>query len=314
MEVPRFELEEKNSETKEKSDLPEQKQDERKDEDVPKDEYEPRDVYENEQKDEYRNEKKDEQKKEQQLETIEDVQKNDSSDNAQRNLLNNKKYGWGYKKQKNLPPIVSQATIDLLEKYDAIYRKNTDEKVLFLTFDEGYENGYTPVILDVLKEHQVPAAFFITGPYLKKNPDLVKRMVEEGHIVGNHTVNHPSMPEVLDDAKLEEELLGLDRSFYEMFQSNMKYVRPPKGEYSERTLALTQSLGYKTVFWSFAYVDWDVNNQKGADYAYQQVMDGIHNGAILLLHAVSKDNAEALGKIIQDARAAGYQFKSLDEF
>ncbi|MDK2811357.1 MAG: peptidoglycan-N-acetylmuramic acid deacetylase [Petroclostridium sp.] len=225
----------------------------------------------------------------------------------------NKRYGWGYKKQKNAPPIISKSIDDLLKKYDGMYVQHTDEKVLYLTFDEGYENGYTPKILDVLKENQVPAAFFITGPYLKKHSDLIKRMVEEGHIVGNHTVNHPSMPEIPDDKKLEEELLGLERSFYEMFKTHMKYVRPPKGEFSERTLALTKSLGYKTVFWSFAYVDWDVKNQKGVDYAYDQVMSGLHNGAILLLHAVSKDNAEALDRIIKDARALGYKFKSLDE-
>jgi peptidoglycan-N-acetylmuramic acid deacetylase len=121
------------------------------------------------------------------------------------------------------------------------------------------------------------------------------------------------MPDITDDRKLEEEILGLERPFYEMFRQEMKYLRPPKGEYSERTLAITKSLGYKTVFWSFAYTDWDVNNQKGEDFAYDTVMSGIHNGAVLLLHAVSKDNANALERIINDARGRGYVFKTLSE-
>ncbi|WHH59925.1 delta-lactam-biosynthetic de-N-acetylase [Petroclostridium sp. X23] len=227
--------------------------------------------------------------------------------------FDNTKYGWWYRRNKDKPPTIDNKYDQLLKKYDGIFRHDTDEKVLYLTFDEGYENGYTPKILDVLKENQTTAAFFITGPYLKKHSDLVKRMVEEGHIVANHTINHPSMPEILDDKKLEEEILGLERPFYEMFQQHMKYLRPPKGEYSERTLALTQSLGYKTVFWSFHYLDYDVKNQKGADHAYNEVMGRLHNGAVLLLHAVSKDNAEALDRIIKDAKAQGYEFKSLDE-
>jgi peptidoglycan-N-acetylmuramic acid deacetylase len=234
--------------------------------------------------------------------------------NGEFSQYDNKCYSWWYRKQKDKPPTIDQAAQQLLQKYNGMYLQHTDEKVLYLTFDEGYENGYTPKILDVLKENQVKAAFFITGPYLTKHSDFVKRMVEEGHIVGNHTVRHLSMPDVTEDQKLEEEILGLERPFYEMFRKNMKYIRPPKGEYSERTLALTKSLGYKTVFWSFAYLDWDVKNQKGTEYAYNKVMDGLHNGAILLLHAVSKDNAEALDRIIKDARAKGYEFKSLDDF
>ncbi|MGE4284939.1 MAG: delta-lactam-biosynthetic de-N-acetylase, partial [Clostridia bacterium] len=227
--------------------------------------------------------------------------------------IDNKKYGWWYRRNKDKPPTIDSQYDQMLKKYDGIFRHNTEEKVLYLTFDEGYENGYTPKILDVLKENQTPAAFFITGPYLKQQSDLVKRMIEEGHIVGNHTINHPSMPEILEDEKLEEEILGLERPYYEMFQKNMEYIRPPKGEYSERTLALTQSLGYKTVFWSFHYLDYDVKNQKGADYAYNEVMSRLHSGSVLLLHAVSKDNTEALDRIIKDAKAQGYEFKSLDE-
>lgn len=227
--------------------------------------------------------------------------------------LPNKKYGWGLKKNKQAPPDIPTETIQLLEKYGAIY-KDSAPRTLYLTFDEGYENGYTAQILDVLKEHGVPAAFFVTGPYLEKEPELIKRMVEEGHIVGNHTVNHPSMPEVASAEKLKKEITVLAENFRDMTGQKMLYFRPPMGEYSERTLAITRELGYTSVFWSFAYKDWDVKQQKGVEYAYQQIMDGVHDGAVLLLHAVSKDNAEVLGRIIPELKTNGYQFKSLTEY
>ena len=138
-------------------------------------------------------------------------------------------------------------------------------------------------------------------------------MVDEGHIVGNHTVNHPSMPEVSDE-KLKKEIEELSNSFKELTGKEMKFFRPPMGEYSERTLKLTQDLGYTSVFWSFAYKDWEVKNQKGTDYAYTQIIDGVHDGAILLLHAVSKDNADILDKVIKDLKSQGYRFKSLEDF
>jgi len=226
--------------------------------------------------------------------------------------MTNEKNGWGLKKNKNAPPDVPSAVIELLQKNGAIY-KSDETKVLYLTFDEGYENGYTAKILDVLKENNVPAAFFVTGPYIKKESELVKRMTSEGHIVGNHTVNHPSMPDVTDE-KLREEIEGLAKNYHELTGKEMKFFRPPMGEYSERTLKLTSDLGYVSVFWSFAYKDWEVNNQKGTGYAYNQIMDGVHDGAILLLHAVSRDNAEILDKVIKDLKNKGYVFKSLDEF
>ncbi len=227
--------------------------------------------------------------------------------------LPNKKYGWGLKKNKNAPPEVPKETVEILEKYDAIYI-DTAPHTLYLTFDEGYENGYTAQILDVLKENNVPAAFFVTGPYLKKEETLIKRMVDEGHIVGNHTVNHPSMPEVQSTEKLEKELLELSENFEKMTGEKMHFFRPPMGEYSERTLALTQDLGYTSVFWSFAYKDWETKAQKGTEYAYSQIMDGVHDGAILLLHAVSKDNADVLDRVIKDLKSQGYRFRSLENF
>jgi len=220
--------------------------------------------------------------------------------------------GWGItRKGNNQPPDPDPGAAQLLEKYGGIYIGDTSKKEIYLTFDEGYENGYTPKILDVLRDNNVKAVFFITGPYLKEHEDLVRRMVEEGHIVGNHTIHHPSLP-TLDDAQIEEEVLGLDRVFYEKFGKHMKYLRPPKGEYNERTLAITQRLGYCNLFWSFAYDDWHRNKSRGADYAYQKVMSNLHNGAILLLHAVSKDNAEALDRIIKGAKELGYTFGNID--
>lgn len=223
-----------------------------------------------------------------------------------------KKQGWGLKKNKNAPPDVPDYLIELLDKYGAIYKSN-EEKTLYLTFDEGYENGYTEKILDILKENKVPAAFFVTGPYIKKEADLIKRMTEEGHIVGNHTVNHPSMPDIPNE-KIKTELEELNQMYFDLTGKEMKFFRAPMGEFSERTLRVTQEMGYTNVFWSFAYKDWETNNQKGTGYAYNQIIDGVHDGAILLLHAVSRDNAEILDKVIKDLKNQGYTFKSLTEF
>ncbi len=225
--------------------------------------------------------------------------------------LSNKIIGWGLKKNVNAPPEIPSSICSLLEKYGSFYI-GKNEKELYLTFDEGYENGYTAKILDVLKEKEVPAAFFITGPYLKTEKDLVRRMVEEGHVVGNHTVHHPCLPTLDSVEKISAELAALDQSFYDEFGKRMKFFRAPRGEFSERTLSLTYDLGYTNVFWSFAYKDWDVNNQKGKDYAYNEIIKGVHDGCILLLHAVSKDNLEALPKVIDDLKAKGYKFLSLE--
>ena len=228
--------------------------------------------------------------------------------------LPNDNNGWGFVKKKDSFPEFTKGQKDMMAKYNCIYAGNQSEKVLYLTFDEGYENGYTAAILDTLKEKGVPAAFFITGPYLEKNGELIRRMIDEGHIVGNHSVNHPNMPSKATKAAMQEEILNLDRRFFELFGQHMTYFRPPEGAYSERSLAATSELGYKTVLWSFAYRDWETNNQQGANHAFDSVMPYLHNGCVILLHAVSKDNTEALGRIIDEARAKGYTFKSLDEF
>ena len=201
-----------------------------------------------------------------------------------------------------------------MDKYGCIYMGAAETKYLYLTFDEGYENGQTGKILDVLKEKGVKAAFFITGDYFKSEKKLIDRMVDEGHIVGNHTMNHPCVPNLKDVESVEREVLSLDRAFYARYGKHMKYFRPPEGAYSEKTLAVTKNLGYTNVFWSFAYDDWYRDKQRGADYAYNKTMENIHPGCVILLHAVSCDNANALGDIIDDARKAGYEFLSLDEY
>ncbi len=221
-------------------------------------------------------------------------------------VLSNKLLRWGIsRRENNQTPAADPGAPQLLEKYGGAYVGDTSKRVIYLTFDEGYENGYTSMILDTLRDNNAEAVFFITGPYLKGQQELVRRMVEEGHIVGNHTIHHPSLP-VMEDSQLEEEVLGLDRAFQEKFGKNMVFLRPPKGEYSERTLALTQKLGYCNLFWSFAYDDWHRNIIRGPEYTRNIVMRNLHNGAVLLLHAVSKDNAEALDSIIKGAMQAGY--------
>lgn len=226
--------------------------------------------------------------------------------------LSSETINWGLVRKKGIKPEVMERDAQILETYDGYYMDRTDEKFLYLTFDEGYENGYTSKILDVLAEKKVKAAFFVTGPYIEKQTELVKRMINDGHIVGNHTVSHINMSfESVE--KVKEELNNLNTKCEEQYGVTMKYVRPPEGTFSEKSLAVSRDLGYKTILWSFAYKDWDINMQQGRQHAFDEVTPYLHNGAILLLHAVSSDNADALGDIIDYARQNGYEFKSLDE-
>ncbi len=196
--------------------------------------------------------------------------------------------------------------------FDAMaYDNKTAKKVLYLTFDCGYENGYTSKVLDALKEKKVPAAFFCTLDHIKAEPELIARMIKEGHIVGNHSTKHPSYPDI-SRTRMAAEIQTCDNYLRTNFGYSAPYFRFPKGDYSESALNLVQSVGYKTVFWSVSYADWDVNNQKGAQYAFDTVTSRLHPGAVILLHAVSPDNAEALDDIIDWARAQGYEFKSLE--
>ncbi len=227
----------------------------------------------------------------------------------------NKEYNWSFNPKPNNQPATTEPIYErLLNKYGGFWIGNTEKKELYLTFDNGYENGYTPKILDVLKEKQVPAAFFVTGHYLQTQPELIKRMVDEGHIVGNHSWHHPSLVAV-DDARLKTELEKVKSKYEEITGRNdMLYLRPPRGVFSERSLALSQKEGYVNVFWSLAYKDWEVDNQKGWEHAYKQIMKRTHSGAVMLIHAISSDNAEALDKVIDDLRKQGYEFKSLDDY
>ena len=228
------------------------------------------------------------------------------------NSLSTKVKGWGFVRKKGSAPEVPLSQQEELKKYGGFYLGNTENKEIYLTFDEGYENGYTAKILDILQANNVPGAFFVTGRYLESQRGLIKRMLDEGHIVGNHTVHHPNLGQC-DDETIKSELNDLNAKCEQLYGTTMTFMRPPEGAYSERSLAVTQSLGYRTILWSHAYKDWDVNMQLGTDNAIEQVVPYFHNGEILLLHAVSKDNADALERIIQSAREQGYEFKALTE-
>ena len=218
---------------------------------------------------------------------------------------------WWLKRNENQQTPEVSDYIDL-SKYDAYYvNPKCKKKKIFLTFDCGYENGFTPKILDVLKKQKIVAAFFVTKPFIREGRELVRRMKKEGHIVGNHTVHHKSMPtlsdrdnkqEIIDCAEYCKEATG-----YEMDH----FIRPPMGEYNEKTLKLTKSMGYKTIFWSMAYVDFDVNKQPGKQYVVEHFKKYTHNGAIPLMHNVSQSNAEALDEVITNLKKEGYQFESL---
>jgi peptidoglycan-N-acetylmuramic acid deacetylase len=222
---------------------------------------------------------------------------------------------WGFKKAVDEQPPEAGAEYDrILAKYGAFYKGNPNSKTLYLTFDNGYEQGYTPKVLDVLKKEKVPATFFVTGHYLLSAGDLVKRMVKEGHIVGNHSWHHPDMTTV-SDQRIREELEKVRVKTKELTgQKEMKYLRPPRGVFSERTMDIAKQEGYTHVFWSLAFVDWNVNQQRGWQYSYDNIMRQVHPGGVLLLHTVSKDNADALEKVIQDLKKKGYKFKGLDDF
>ena len=182
-----------------------------------------------------------------------------------------------------------------------------DEKSVCLTFDEGYENGYTPQILDTLKEKSVQAIFFVTYDFAKDNPELIRRMIDEGHIVGNHTYRHYTMDEVSEEVA-KEEVTYLHDYMEKEYGYTMSYFRFPKGEFSEQALGIVNNFGYKSVFWSFAYADWDVENQPDETKAFTNICESTHPGEIILLHAVSKTNADILGKVIDDIVQQGYTF------
>lgn len=221
---------------------------------------------------------------------------------------------WGLSfRQEGAAPI-GNAGADQLRRYDAAYIGDTTQKVLYLTFDAGYENGCTAKILDTLKKHEVSAAFFLVGNYIEKNADLVRRMVEEGHIVGNHTMHHYDMSKISEKATFAKELQDLEALYKENTGKELpKYYRPPQGIYSEDNLKMAQELGYKTVFWSLAYVDWNNDAQPTAEQAFAKLLPRTHNGAVVLLHSTSQTNAEILDELLTKWEEQGYRFGTVEE-
>ena len=223
-------------------------------------------------------------------------------------------YHWGFKPTRNEVPVeIGEPLEGLLDKYGAIYKGNTDKKVVYLTFDNGYENGFTESILKTLREEQAPATFFLTGHYLTSATDLVNQMVKDGHIIGNHSYGHPNMARLSPnemvmewtqfDQKLKE-LTGIERTYY---------ARPPEGTFNEQLLKVGVENNYQHVFWSIAFKDWLKDERRGYEYAYNALMNQLHPGAIILMHTVAQDNAEALPKFIKAAKEKGYTFGSLDD-
>ena len=218
------------------------------------------------------------------------------------------------RREKGKIPEAPKESANFLSEYNAYYVGDTNTKVLYLTFDQGYENGNTSKILDTLKEENVPAAFFIVKPYIKQEPEIVKRMVEEGHLVCNHSSHHPSMASIKDPEKFKIEFTEVEDEYKSLIGNDMpKFFRPPMGKYSENSLKQTKDLGYKTIFWSFAYKDWLVDNQPEENAAMKKIVEGAHPGAIILLHSVSNTNTKILKNIIKELKSQGYEFKSLKE-
>lgn len=221
---------------------------------------------------------------------------------------------WGLKKATNEQQAEAGAELDdMLEKHGAIYKGPADKKVLYFTFDNGYENGYTESILDTLKAESIQATFFLTGHYLESATPLVKRMITEGHQIGNHSYGHPNLAKLSKEG-VQKELQKFDKRLSELTSLKRTTVtRPPEGIFNEQVLVAANDIGYQHIFWSVAFIDWHKDQKKGGKYAYDQLMSQIHPGAIILMHTVSPDNAEGLPMFIKDARKMGYTFGTLDD-
>ncbi len=233
---------------------------------------------------------------------------------SQASTLNNELIAWGFRRGENH----NQATLDtkaekIIKEFDGIAMGNDKSNKIYLTFDCGYEAGFTESILDTLEENNVKASFFITGHYLNSATDLVKRMIEDGHVVGNHTVNHECLPNISDE-DVKKEVMDLHSAVFEKFGYEMTYFRPPKGEFSQRTTKIVKDLGYTTVMWSSAYDDWDKEKQGREEYGKKKILENLHSGCVLLLHSTSKDNCKILSDVIKEARNMGYEFENITEF
>lgn len=221
---------------------------------------------------------------------------------------------WGLSFQEDGTSPIGNVSQDELSKYNAHYLGDTSKKTIYLTFDCGYENGNTEKILDVLKKHNAPAAFFVVGHMVESAPDIVRRMAAEGHIVGNHTYHHPDMSAISDQASFQKELDSLAALYQETTGKELShFYRPPQGKYSVENLKQAQALGYQTIFWSLAYVDWNTNQQPTAEQAYSKLLPRIHDGAIVLLHSTSRTNAEILDELLTKWEELGYTFSPLTD-
>lgn len=222
-------------------------------------------------------------------------------------------HAWGLSFQEEHQPPSAELTPEELAPYDAYYCAPQGENRLYITFDAGYENGNTAPILDALKKHNAPAAFFVVGTYIQENPDLVKRMVEEGHLVGNHTWHHPDLSQT-DRATFEKELQDVEQIFQQVTgQAMQRFYRPPEGKFSDENLVWAKEMGYKTVLWSLAYVDWNTDSQPDRETAFEKLLPRTHDGAIVLLHSTSATNAQILDELLSKWEEMGYTFGSLTE-
>ena len=219
---------------------------------------------------------------------------------------------WGLHFPKDGSHPTGPATAEHLKKFDAYFMGDASEKIMYLTFDAGYEIDLTAGMLDTLKKHEVPAAFFLVGNYIRDYPDLINRMVAEGHIVANHTMTHPDMSKISNKENFAKELALVEDVYKNVTGTDMpKFYRPPKGIYSEANLQHAQALGYKTIFWSLAYMDWDEKKQPSKDQAFEKLLPRAHNGSVILLHNTSKTNALILDELITKYKDMGYRFESL---
>ena len=227
-------------------------------------------------------------------------------------LLFTENWGLGFGESGKCP--TGNSSAQELQQYNAYYVEDTKEMKIYLTFDCGYENGNTEAILDALKKHNISATFFVVGHYLESAPDLVKRMVEEGHTIGNHTYHHPDMSKISDAAAFQKEMDDVRTLYREITGEEMKmYYRPPQGKYSVANLQMAKDLGYSTFFWSLAYVDWNVDSQPSHEEAFEKLTKRIHPGAIVLLHNTSKTNGEILDELLTKWEDMGYSFGTLEE-